>query len=115
MSNNGVWNEIAGTEEIPSIVQESSEKPQLIYKHSHRCSVCILAKEELENVADTISDDVSLYMLNVINQREVSNAVASELDIRHESPQVILLQDGEVRWSGSHWEIKRQNILAELA
>jgi len=109
-----MWNKISGVEDIKSILQESEEKPQLIYKHSHRCSVCFLAKEELENVAEKISDIADIYMINVVLQRDVSNAIASELNIRHESPQVLILKDGEVSWCGSHWQIKGNKILSNL-
>lgn len=109
-----MWNEISGLEDIKNILQDSEDKPQLIYKHSHRCSVCFLAKEELENVAEKLNEIADLYMVNVVQQRDVSNAIASELDIRHESPQVLLLQDGEVSWAGSHWQIKGNDILSNL-
>ncbi len=109
-----IWNPISGIENIDAILQASSEKPQLIYKHSHRCSVCILAKEELEEISDQVLDSTDLYMINVIHQRDLSNAIASTFDVRHESPQVIIIKDGEVAWKGSHWAIKGKDILDEL-
>jgi bacillithiol system protein YtxJ len=109
-----IWSPISGIDNIDAILQASSEKPQLIYKHSHRCSVCILAKEELEGIADQVLDSSDLYMINVIHQRDLSNAIASTFDVRHESPQVIIIKDGEVAWKGSHWAIKGTDILDEL-
>ncbi|MDR8394276.1 bacillithiol system redox-active protein YtxJ [Aliifodinibius sp. S!AR15-10] len=110
-----IWNPISGTENIDAILRASSEKPQIIYKHSHRCSVCILAKEELEGIADQVLDSTDLYMINVIHQRDLSNAIASTFDVRHESPQVIIIKDGEVAWKGSHWAIKGKDILNQLS
>ena len=109
-----LWNEIPG-EGLETLFRNSEEKPQLIYKHSHRCSVCFMAKQELENVAEKINDIADVYMINVVQQRDVSNAIASELNIRHESPQVLILKDGEVSWSGSHWQIKGNKILSNLS
>jgi len=109
-----LWNEIPG-EGLETLFRNSEEKPQLIYKHSHRCSVCFLAKQELENVAEKISDIADVYMINVVQQRDVSNAIASELNIRHESPQVLILKDGKVSWTGSHWQIKGNKILSNLS
>lgn len=109
-----VWNEFSGKNELEKIVAKSKERPQLIYKHSHRCSVCIMAKEEIEDAADDISNRADLNFVNVINQREISDHIASELDIRHESPQAIILRDGQVAWTGSHWEIKEKNIVDVL-
>lgn len=112
--NHEMWNSISGLGKIESIIKNSDKKPQLIYKHSNRCSVSFLAKQQLEEVAEEISDIAKLYMIDVIHQRDLSNAIASELNIRHESPQVIILKNGEVIWDGSHWEIKGQDILKEL-
>ncbi len=112
--NHEIWNSIYKLENFESILQNSDEKLQLIYKHSHRCSVSFLAKQELEEVAEEISDIANLYMINVIKQREISNAIASKLNVHHESPQVIILKDKEVAWKGSHWEIKGQEILKKL-
>jgi len=112
--NHEMWNSISGLGKIESILQNSGEKPQLIYKHSHRCSVSFLAKQELEGITEEVNDIVDLYMVNVIHQRDISNKIASELNVRHESPQVMILKNGEVVWSGSHWEIKGQDILKEL-
>ncbi|HKK44014.1 MAG TPA: bacillithiol system redox-active protein YtxJ [Balneolaceae bacterium] len=109
-----IWNKFAGKNELQTILAQSKERPQLIYKHSHRCSVCIMAKEEIESTAEAIKDWADLHFVNVINQRGISNHVASELDIRHESPQAIILQDGQVTWSGSHWEIKGKDIVDKL-
>ncbi|MDZ7691939.1 MAG: bacillithiol system redox-active protein YtxJ [Balneolaceae bacterium] len=108
--NNDIWNKASELGDVETILQKSNEKPQLIYKHSHRCSVCFLAKEELEGVADEINDIADLYMVNVIHERDLSNRIASELNVRHESPQVIIVKDREVRWKGSHWEVKGDEI-----
>jgi len=101
-------------EKYDSILQKSDEKPQLIYKHSHRCSVSFMAKQQLEKFTKEISDKANLFMIDVIHQRDLSNAIASQLNVRHESPQVIILKDQEVIWKGSHWQIKGKDILYTL-
>jgi len=106
-----IWNRFSGKDDLKRIIDQSNDCPQLIYKHSHRCSVCIMAKEEIEGVSDKIGRRVDLHFLNVVNQREISDHIASELDVRHESPQVIILRDGEVAWTGSHWEIKGKDLV----
>lgn len=109
--NNDIWNSASKFGDVNALLQKSQETPQVIYKHSHRCSVCFLAKEELEGVADQINEVADLYMINVIHERDLSNRIASELNVRHESPQVIILKDGEVVWKGSHWDIKGKKVL----
>lgn len=112
--SNSIWNKIPESGDIEVILQNSKDKPQLIYKHSHRCSICVLAKEELEEVGIELNSITDLYMVNVINQREESNAIASKLNVRHESPQVIILKDQEIVWKGSHWNVKGKEILEQL-
>lgn len=113
--NNGIWNNASELGDVETILQKSKDRPQLIYKHSHRCSVCFLAKEELEGVADQINEIADLYMVNVIHERDFSNAIASELNVRHESPQVIILKNRKVLWKGSHWDVNGKHILSQLS
>jgi bacillithiol system protein YtxJ len=51
------------------------------------------------------SGDVACGLVLVIENREVSNAIASRLGIQHESPQAIVLKDGKPTWNASHWSI----------
>lgn len=108
------WNTLYDSEEIPSIVEKSKVRPQLIYKHSNQCSVSFIAKEGLERSAEKISNSADLHIVYVIQQRDISNAIATEFKIRHESPQAILLKDGDVVWKGSHWDVNAKEILNRL-
>lgn len=109
-----MWNSISGNEDLQTILERSAKHPQLIYKHSPSCSVSFIAKQELDSNVQELNKSVDLYLVNVIQERAVSNMVAQELGIRHESPQVILLKDGKVVWEGSHWQVKGEEILAGL-
>ena len=77
-----IWQTFSESSQLDTILEASAEKPQLVYKHSHRCSVCF--------------------------------EIASKLNVRHESPQVILLDDGEVIWDASHGDIQADAILDKL-
>lgn len=108
------WEELTSKARLSDLIQRSHERVQLIYKHSETCGVCLVSKEQMENVANEIGATTDLYVVNVITQRAVSSAIAQELEIRHESPQVILLKDGNVLWSGSHWDVTAGNIRSAL-
>lgn len=109
-----IWNTISESSHIEEILKKSDEKPQLIYKHSHRCSVCFVSKGNLEQASEDILDHADMHLLNVVNNRAASDTVASELGVRHESPQVILLNEGEVLWHASHGGIDADTILDKL-
>ena len=42
--------------------------------------------------------------------RDVSNRVAEQYSIKHESPQVLYIKDGMVVWNTSHWNIKKDAL-----
>lgn len=109
-----IWEMISDSSQVEPIIEASKEKPQLIYKHSHRCSVCFVAKGGLEQAAEEIQDFADMHFLNVVNNRETSNYIASELEVRHESPQVILIDNGEAVWHASHGSINKDAILDHL-
>ena len=46
-----------------------------------------------------------MILVKVIEDRQVSNQIADQLQLQHKSPQLILLQDGAVKWSASHYGI----------
>jgi len=109
-----IWETISDPTQLETIIEASKDQPQLIYKHSHRCSVCFVSKGNLENAADDILESADMHFINVVNSRQASDYIASELGVRHESPQVILLDNGEVIWHASHGGIKGDAVLDKL-
>ena len=77
----------------------------LIFKHSTRCWQSTVA---LEQVTALLDDGLELpvWLIDVIRQRPLAAAVADRLTIKHESPQAILLVDGNAVWHASHAAIK---------
>lgn len=113
-SDTANWNAVEKGSEVDRIIEQSYQQPQLLYKHSNRCSVCWFAKSELEKVAEAIKAKAEMHFVDVIKSREVSNYIADKLGIRHESPQAILVNGGEVVWHDSHGTINSATILDVL-
>lgn len=109
-----IWETISDPSQLKPIIEASKDRPQLIYKHSHRCSVCFVSKGNLESVAEDILESADMHFVNVVNSRQASNHIESELGVRHESPQVILLDNGEVIWHASHGGIKGDAVIEKL-
>ncbi|KON86710.1 thioredoxin [Sporosarcina globispora] len=76
----------------------------LILKHSSTCPVSGAAYEEFESFVNE-HKDVNAYYLVVQEDRSLSNHIAEAFHIKHESPQAILFQNGDVAWHASHWKI----------
>lgn len=108
------WTILNEPSEVANLVQTSDKRPQLIYKHSHRCATCLFAKKQVEEIAESIIEEADLYFVDVVNSRPVSNTIADELNVHHESPQIILLHKGKVVWHDSHGEIKGEAIQSAL-
>ena len=79
-----------------------------IYKHSTRCSVSLFAMKRLLMV-DSAESEQWVY-IDVVAQRSLSMAIAEELNVRHESPQLIMLFDGKVTAHGSHHRVSETTV-----
>ncbi|WP_138430478.1 bacillithiol system redox-active protein YtxJ [Fodinibius saliphilus] len=111
---NDIWNSISEQGDFRTILEMSRDRAQLIYKHSHLCSVCFMSKGSLEKAATEILDFADMHFLNVVRNRSASDYIASELDIRHESPQVIIIDNKKVVWHASHGSIDTDVIIDKV-
>ena len=99
------WIPLESQEQLDTIVQQSSNVPCVIFKHSTRCSISSMAKSRLENTWDFSSEEVVPYYLDLIANRSISNAIAEKFSVYHESPQLLLIRDGECTYDASHLDI----------
>ncbi|WP_224482705.1 bacillithiol system redox-active protein YtxJ [Robertkochia aurantiaca] len=98
------WIPLTDRSTIESLRQRSYEKPVVIFKHSKRCGISTMMLSRFEREV-TDGDSHDFYFLDLVANREVSNQVAAALDVRHESPQLIELWQGVVRYHASHGDI----------
>ena len=87
----------------------SSENTIAIFKHSTRCIVSSMAKKQLERSFD-LDGEVGMYYLDLIAYRNISNEIADRYNIRHESPQLIVLKNNEVQTYASHSSISEIDL-----
>jgi bacillithiol system protein YtxJ len=78
-----------------------------IFKHSTTCPVSAHALAELR-AAGGIA--VPIYRIDVREQRDLSDWVARQFRVRHESPQLILIRDGKADKVWNHWEISKEGM-----
>jgi bacillithiol system protein YtxJ len=108
------WNVLTEQTELKEVREASRERPQLVYKHSFTCGICHMALENIEASFDELEEKADMNFVDVKNARPVSNLIAEKLDVRHESPQVIIMRDGKAVWDESHHAIKGDTILEAL-
>lgn len=91
-------------QDFEQLLEQSKSAPVVIFKHSTQCAISDQAYQEFERFVQTAGELV-FGMVLVIEDREVSNMIAARLGVRHESPQVILIENGRPKWNASHWRI----------
>ena len=102
---------LTSQEQIATVIAKSASRPVLIFKHSPSCGTSAEAYEELA----TVTERIPVYLVDVLDDRPISNAIAAHFGVRHESPQALLLSDGQARWIGSHYHVTADEVLAALA
>lgn len=109
------WHPLTRLEQLDEIEEESRKKTIAIFKHSTRCGISRMVLNKFEKAYPFEDEDnVKLYFLDLLSNREISNKIAERFDVRHESPQLIVLKNGEVVHHASHQSIEAEK-LKELA
>ncbi len=107
------WNNLNNEAQLEAIKQESAEQPVLIFKHSTRCSISAMALSRMErNWSD--SAGIKPYYLDLISFRSISNKIAEEFGVQHQSPQVLLIQNGKCVYDESHMAISFQDLAQQV-
>ena len=96
---------LSGVEDFERELAATGDRPLLLFKHSFTCGVSAEALDELLSHLNEHQRDATYAMVTVQTHRDVSNAVARKLGVRHESPQALLIRDGHVVWSASHFRV----------
>ena len=102
------WKNITDLTQISEIKQK--EGYSLIFKHSTRCSVSSMAKRRFELDWEVLPADTSLYFLDLISYRDISAEIAETFQVHHESPQILLIKDGDCILDASHSDISADEV-----
>lgn len=108
------WHSITSEIDVQNIIKESFNKTQIIFKDSVQCGISAFAKERLYKNFHLIENHVNFNYLDLLKHRNVSNYIAIELKVVHQSPQVIALKNGEVIYRASHHSIEVAKILDKI-
>lgn len=87
----------------------------MIFKHSTSCSISSTAKSRLERQwGDAGIEHVKAYYLDLLRYRPVSNEIADVFHVQHQSPQLLLIQDGMCTYDASHLSISMDAVRKSL-
>jgi thioredoxin 1 len=95
---------------LDAAIDESRQRPVLVFKHSRFCGVSCEALDELHAHISRHDGPTAYKMITVQTHRPISDEAARRLGIRHETPQALLLKDGKVVWNASHFRITADQL-----
>ncbi|EIM77212.1 hypothetical protein A3SI_08029 [Nitritalea halalkaliphila LW7] len=110
-----MWKSLQNAQHLAEALTASQQRPVVIFKHSTRCSISSMAWDRLKRNWSAEDDQIAdAYFLDLIQYRDISNAVAQQLGVEHASPQVLLLRDGKVLYHESHMGINYAALKSKL-
>jgi bacillithiol system protein YtxJ len=102
-----------------NLIEDSAIKPDtknlFIFKHSPRCPISSVAKSKFEYWYNIKNLEIPFQIIDVINDRVTSNQIVAKYGLAHESPQLIFIQNNEVKWVLNHFEISEINLNEKLS
>lgn len=102
------WIPLADPAQLDDLIEKSRAVPQVIYKHSTRCRLSSTVLQRLETAK--CAEGVDFYFLDLLMFRQLSNLVAERFQVRHASPQVLLIRDGQCIFNESHLGITMEDL-----
>ena len=106
------WKNLTTEAQLADIDQQSAQKPVLIFKHSTRCSVSNMVLDRLiRSWKPAYNEKLTAYYLDLLNYRSISNQLAEKYGVVHESPQVLLIENGVCTLPLSQGNIRLEHFL----
>ncbi len=105
------WIPLTTEEQFEQILIKSAEKPQVIFKHSTRCGTSSMVLNRLER--SEAPGNIDFYFLDLIAFRNISNRISEKLSVYHESPQLLLIKNGECIYDESHMGISMDDLVEQ--
>ncbi len=108
------WQPLQSTAQLTEIATESADQPILIFKHSTRCNISRATLDRLERNWKDDAAPAKLYFLDLLSYRQVSDQIAQQFGVEHESPQVLIIKNGKAVFHRSHFDIDYASIREAL-
>jgi bacillithiol system protein YtxJ len=104
------WFNLSTIEDFHAALKYSHNQPVLLFKHSTRCSISSSAISRLKRNWKGDQVNIKPFYLDLINHRDVSKEIEITLDVEHQSPQMIILKNGESIFHSSHMDIDFNDV-----
>lgn len=106
------WQSLSTTEEAINL---SQKHPIILFKHSTRCPVSATVKSTFEDDWENkLEDHTSVFYIDVIGKRNLSNEIAQILEVEHQSPQLLIIYKKKCIFHSSHFSINYSDVKREV-
>lgn len=99
------WVALQSEDQLDQFREKGAVRPKLIFKHSATCGISRMVLRMFEELLLDSNKEADLYFLDVHRSRAVSNAVSRQFGVRHQSPQLLIVKQGQVITEASHGAI----------
>lgn len=99
------------SENLSQIISGEFPKTAVIFKHSTRCSVSMMAKRNFERGWNHPEEEITPFYLDLLSFRDLSNQIAEAFQVEHQSPQMLVIKDGKCLFHTSHSGIDADKVL----
>ncbi len=104
------WIPLNDLKQIDYIKQKSSIKTQVIFKHSTRCGISSMVQRQFIEDYNFSEKELDLYYLDILNYRQISDEVGYAFQLIHESPQLLVIKNGELVAHASHGQVNQVDL-----
>jgi bacillithiol system protein YtxJ len=108
------WKDLKTSGELQTLIQKSPDTPAAIFKYSTRCRASSIVRKRLEEGWDFENGEIDIYFLDLIAHQDLSDEVAKTFGVRHESPQILVINDGQSIFDTSHGGVSVKAIKKAL-
>ena len=109
------WEPLTEMDQIHKIHNDSINSHILIFKYSNRCGISDMVLSRLERSWHPEEmTHVRPYFLDLITYRDISNQIAEQYGVRHESPQLLLIKDQKLSYHTSHMGINYSHLKEKI-
>jgi bacillithiol system protein YtxJ len=109
------WIHLQTEGQLQALLEASHTKPVAVFKHSTRCGTSHGALHDLVEGWELKPEQLDFYYLDLLQFRPISNAIAEQLHVTHQSPQLILIYRGKAVYAASHLSVTAKGLKKALS
>lgn len=107
---NITWIPLTDENQLKELKNLSKSESILIFKHSTSCGISNMVIKRFEKLFTEEFGHLKVYYLDLLRYRDISNLVANEFGVMHQSPQLLVIRNEKSVFNASHYDILQINL-----